>query len=466
MTTFNFRIFILLLSLYPAALLANDLKGVGRNISAQVFDNWGKQFSAQYTETSIKYAALNAKEAIKQVEQTTADFSETDTPLSKKELDEHGLTQFPYMFTAITPVVNLPNIFNAQLKLDGKTLGDIFLGKITKWNDPAIVATNPRLPLPDENILVFYGAEGSGGTYSMNNYLSKVNADWKAKAEAGSATLWPVGTPMADLITMGIQVKNTPYSIGYTEISFARKNEATYIQLQNSHGKFVSPHTGSIESSVQNVNWKASNGFIEDITNDKGAASWPITSASYIIIKKTSDNVKRRLELLKFIGWGLTRGDMIVTNLDFMPLNRKVFTQIRTIWNDTPLRLEGAEVVDAKQVLELRSDGIMIVDSRVAPEFKEDHIPKAVNIPYVEKSEKSANFDPGMDQFDLSKLPANKNAGIIFYCNAGACWKGYKAAVVAVKAGYRKVYWFRGGIPEWKSRSYPTESALSAVAKN
>lgn len=466
MSTIKFRIFILLLSLYPAMSFANDLKGVGRNVSAQIFDNWAKQFSAQYKETTIKYAALNAKEGIKHVEQTTADFSETDTPLSKKELDEHGLTQFPYMFTAITPVVNLPNIFNGQLKLDGKTLGDIFLGNITKWNDPAIVATNPRLPLPDEKILVFYGSEGSGGTYSMNNYLSKVNAEWKTKVGTGAAINWPVGTPMADLITMGNQVKKTPYSIGYTEISFARKSEAIYVQLQNSHGKFVSPHTGSIESSVQNVSWKASNGFIEDITDDKGAASWPITSASYIVIKKTSDNIKRRLELLQFIGWGLTRGDMIVTDLDFMPLNRKVFTQIRTIWNDTPLRLEGAEVVDAKQVLELRTNGTLIVDSRVAPEYKEEHIPKAVSIPYVEKSEKSSNFNPDVDQFDLTKLPANKNAGIVFYCNAGACWKGYKAAVVAVNAGYRKVYWFRGGLPEWKSRSYPTESAVTSVAKN
>jgi rhodanese-related sulfurtransferase len=299
----------------------------------------------------------------------------------------------------------------------------------------------------------------------MNNYLTKVNPDWKPKTSSGNGVKWPVGTGMKDLITMGDYVKQTPYTIGYSEISYARKHDIIYVQLQDSSGKYVSPHTGSVESAVGKVKWKSGNGFVEDITNDKSTGSWPIAAASYIVINKTSGDIKRRLELLKFLSWGLTRGDMIVSDNDLMPLNRAVFTQIRSIWNDTPISIEGAEVVEAKQVLELRSKGVMIVDSRVASEFEESHIPLAVNVPYVEKSEKSSNFNPLLDKFDLSKLPANKNAGIVFYCNAGACWKGYKAAVVAVNAGYKKVYWFRGGLPAWKSRSYPTESSRSSVAK-
>jgi rhodanese-related sulfurtransferase len=183
------------------------------------------------------------------------------------------------------------------------------------------------------------------------------------------------------------------------------------------------------------------------------------------LINKTSDNIKKRLALLKFLGWGISLGDMIVTDLDFMPVKRTILPQIRSTWNDTPLSLEGAEVVNAKQVLDLRTSGVPIIDARVAAEYEEAHIPKAISVPYAEKSEKSSNFNPQQDRFDLSMLPANKNAGIVFYCNAGACWKGYKAAVVAVNAEYKKVYWFRGGLPEWKSKNYPVESS-GIVARN
>ena len=466
MTAQFFRIFVVLLSIYPIASLSFELKGVGRRVPAQIFDGWDKQYSAQNADTTMKYETVNANESVKRVELGTADFGDTDIPLSKDELEKNELAQFPYMFTAITPVINVPNIYGGQLKLDGKTLGDIFLGKITKWNDAAIAATNPKLPLPNENILVVHGSEESSGTYSMNIYLAKVNSEWKSKTGMGATPKWPVGTAMGNLISMGDYIKKTPYSIGYSEISYARKNQLVYVQLQNNSGTFVSPHTGSVESAVQNVKWKSANGFCEDITDGKGSASWPITSASYIIIKKTSDNLKRRLDLLKFLGWALTRGDMIVADLDFMPIKRTIVPQIRSIWNDTPLNLEGGEVVNAKQVLDLRTSGVPIIDARVAAEYGEAHIPNAISLPYAEKSEKSSNFNPLLDHFDLSKLPVDKNAGIVFYCNAGACWKGYKAAIVTVNAGYKKVYWFRGGLPEWQGKSYPVETSGSSKHKS
>ena len=159
-------------------------------------------------------------------------------------------------------------------------------------------------------------------------------------------------------------------------------------------------------------------------------------------------------------------GDMVVTSLDFMPIKRTILPQIRNSWNDTPLSLDGAEVVNAKQVLDLKTSGVPIIDARVGAEYEEAHVANAISIPYAEKSTKASNFNPVLDHFDLSKLPSNKNAGIVFYCNAGACWKGYKAAAVTVAAGYKKVYWFRGGLPEWQEKSYPTESSGSTVHKS
>jgi phosphate transport system substrate-binding protein len=380
-------------------------------------------------------------------------------------LEKKGLAQFPYMLSAITPVVNLPGIFEGQLKLDGKTLADIFMGKITKWNDPAIVATNSRLKLPDEKILVAHRTADGGGTYTLSSYLAKVSPEWNTKMGVGATLNWPVGVPVENLYVMADYIKKTPYSIGYSEISYIRKNKLVYVQLQNSTGAFVSPHMASVEDASSSVHWKAANGFCETLTDQPGAGSWPMTSASYIVIRKTSDDIQRRQALLNFLGWGLRVGSMNITNLDFLPMQRSILPQIRNSWNDTPLNLDRTIVVSANEVKELQANNTPVVDARIPDEYEEGHIPKALHIYYVEKSAKAAYFNPQKDIFDLSKLPANKNAGVVFYCNAGACWKGYKAAAAAVRAGYTKVYWFRGGLPEWKEKGFPVESSLPAKGK-
>ena len=150
--------------------------------------------------------------------------------------------------------------------------------------------------------------------------------------------------------------------------------------------------------------------------------------------------------------------------LHFMPIKRTILPHIRNSWNDTPLSIEGGEIVTAKQVLDLSAGGVLIVDARAANEFNEAHIANAINVPYAEKSKKETSFNPTADQFDLSKLPTDKKAGVVFYCNAGSCWKGYKAAIVAIQAGYKKVYWLRGGIPEWQEKNFPTGSSRTAKA--
>ncbi len=465
MNTNFFRIIAVFLTLYPLTSISIELNGVGRRIPAPIFAEWGARFTAQNPGITTTYQAVNATEGIKQVGLGKADFGDTDMPLTQDELTKNGMAQFPYMFSAITPVINLPGVYEGQLNLTGKVLGDIFLGKITKWNDGAIVASNPKLKLPNEKILVAHRTAEGGGTYTLSSYLSKVNPEWKAKMGVGVTLNWPVGTAVENLYTMGDYIKKTAYSIGYSEIAYVRKNKLVYVKLQNSAGEFVSPHSGSVEDALDSVHWKAANGFCEEITDGPGKGSWPMTTASYIVIKKTSDNIERRQALLKFLGWGLRLGDMDVAKLDFMPVKRMILPQIRNSWNDTPLSLEGAEVVSASQVKELKEKGVLVVDARVAAEYAEAHIADAQNVPYAEKSAKAVSFNPLQDRFDLSKLPSDKKAGIIFYCNAGACWKGYKAAVVAINAGYKKVYWFRGGIPEWQEKNYPTGS-LIVTAKN
>lgn len=437
---------------------AIELNGVGRRVPASLFAQWSAHYTAQNPGTTIKYQAINTSEGVKQVEFGTADFGETDMPLSKEELDKKGLAQFPYMLTAITPVINLPGVFDGQLNLNGKTLGDIFLGKIKKWNDPAIAALNPNLKLPNKEILVAHRTADGGGTFILSSYLAKVHPEWKAAMGVGVTLNWPVGAALESLYAMGEYIRTTPYSIGYSEIAYARKQLLVYVRLQNSAGAFVSPHSGSVEEAAQNVRWKASNGFYEVLTDQAGAGSWPMSSASYIVIQKTSDNLARRQALLNFLGWGLRVGDMEVARLDFMPIKRTLLPLIRNSWNDSPLGLDGATLVSAAEVRELQGGGVPIIDARPASEYEEAHIPKARNVPYADKSAKTIGFNPLQDQFDLGRLPADKKAKIVFYCNAGACWKSYKAATAAIKAGYKQVYWFRGGLPEWKEKGYPVDA--------
>lgn len=455
MLTQFFRTVAVLLLTYPMASFSIELNGVGRRAPAQIFAEWDAHYAAQNPGTTIKYQAVNTAEGVKQVEFGSADFGETDMPLTKAELDKKGLAQFPYMLTAITPVINLPGVFDGQLNLNGNTLGDIFLGRITKWNDPAIAATNPNIKLPNKDILVAHRTADGGGTYILSSYLASVHPEWKTRMGVGATLNWPVGAALENLYAMGDYIKKTPYSIGYSEIAYARKNQLAYVRLQNSAGAFVSPHSGSVEEAAQNVRWKAENGFCEVLTNQPGSGSWPMTSASYIVIQKTSDNLERRQSLLNFLGWGLRAGDMDVAKLDFVPIKRSVLPHIRNSWNDSPLGLDGATIVNAGEVKELQARGVPIIDARISPEYEAGHLVGAHSVPYAEKSAKSINFNPLQDHFDLSRLPADKNAAIAFYCNAGACWKSYKAATTAIRAGYRKVYWFRGGVPEWKEKGYP-----------
>lgn len=465
MKTSYFSVIASLLLVFPVTSFSIELKGVGRVTPAPIFAEWGAAYARQNPGISVKYTGVNAVEGIHRVEFDEVDFGETDMPLSKAELNKKGLSQFPYMYSAVTPAINLPGVFSGQLQLDGKTLGDIFLGKITKWDDAAIAATNPKIKLPKEKILVAYIAANGSGTFALSSYLSKVHPGWKSSVGEGVTLKWPVGVALGTQDDMGDYIKKTPYSIGYADITYTRKNKISYVKLQNSVGAFVSPHAGSVEHAVQNVKWTAANGFSEALTNEAGDGSWPMSSGSYIVIKKTSDNRDQRQALLGFLGWGLRVGELDVANLDFLPVQRTILPLIRDSWNDSPLVLEGATKVNAAQVKELLASGVPIIDARIAAEYDASHIPKAIRVTYIDKSAKTAHFNPQQDTYDLSKLPSDKNAPLIIYCNAGSCWKSYKLSTVAIKAGYKKIYWFRGGVPEWLENKYPVEKTVVSTAK-
>ena len=454
---------ILLSFLQPT--LAIELSGSGRALTAPFFKAMSEKYRDKTEGVIIKYTPSKLEAGLADVESAAIDFYETDIPLAKTDLDKRGLTQFPYMASGIVPVFHLPSIRGGQLSLTGGILADIFLGKITKWNDPAIVGINPSLKLPDAKINLVYWSSTGGGTSALNNYLAKASPVWAAKVKPGIALNSASGTQVDDLAGMKSHIKSNAYSLGYADIAYARANGLDHSKLQNKMGVFASAQADSVAASLTGITWSASNNFNEDLIDRAGKQSWPITTAGYIIIKKTSSDIPRRVKLLSYLSWTLKNSGWDLSILDFNSLPKEVLPLIHNAWNDTPLTIANATVVTAAQARILQEEGALLIDTRVEKEYHAEHIVNAISLVYGEKSIRSAEFDSSQDSFNLKKLPQDKNAKIIFYCNAGACWRGYKAAVVASKAGYNQIYWFRGGIPEWIAKRYPVEASLTAHTK-
>ena len=252
-------------------------------------------------------------------------------PLTDEELQKDGLTQFPTVIGGVVPVVNIPGIATRQMKLTGQVLGDIYLGKITRWNDPAIVALNPGLKLPDAQISPVRRADGSGTTFIFTNYLSKVNPDWKSKVGEGTAVNWPAGAGGKGNEGVSAFVQRLPNSIGYVEYAYAKQNKMTYALLQNAAGAFVAPEDAAFKAAAVGADWSKS--FYQILTNQPGKDAWPITGATFIMMHLKQDKPQQAAASLKFFDWAYANGDKMADELDYVPLPDSVEALIRQQWS-------------------------------------------------------------------------------------------------------------------------------------
>ena len=260
------------------------------------------------------------------------DFGASDAPLKDEELKAKSLVQFPTVIGGVIPVVNIKGIAPGQLKLNGQVLGDIYLGKITKWNDPAIKALNGTLALPDEAIAPVRRADGSGTSFIFTNYLSKVNTEWKAKVGEGTAVNWPTGAGGKGNEGVAAFVNRLPNSIGYVEYAYVKQNKMTYALMQNAAGQFVAPEDGAFKAAAAGADWAKS--FYQILTNQPGAQSWPITGATFILMQKTQDKPAQAAATLKFFDWAYKNGDKTADDLDYVPMPAAVKTAIAKSWSD------------------------------------------------------------------------------------------------------------------------------------
>ncbi|MED5621772.1 phosphate ABC transporter substrate-binding protein PstS [Ideonella sp. BN130291] len=311
--------------------LAEDVTGAGATFPAPVYAKWAEVFHKE-TGAKINYQSVGSGAGIKQITAKTVDFGASDMPLKDEELAKNGLVQFPTVIGGVVPVVNIKGIQPGQVKLTGQVLGDIYLGKITKWNDAAITALNPGVPLPDAAIAPVRRADGSGTTFVFTNYLSKVNAEWKAKVGEGTAVNWPTGAGGKGNEGVSSYVQRLPNSIGYVEYAYAKQNKMAYALLKNQAGNFVSPDDVNFKAAAAGADWSKS--FYQILTEQPGKDAWPITGATFILVHKQQDKPAQAAQTLKFFDWAYTAGDKYAADLEYVPLPDAVKALVRKQWAD------------------------------------------------------------------------------------------------------------------------------------
>ena len=311
--------------------VAQDVTGAGASFPAPVYAKWADAYN-KATGARINYQSVGSGAGIKQITAKTVDFGASDAPLKDEELAKNGLIQFPTVIGGVVPVINVKGIAPGQLKMTGQLLGDIYLAKITKWNDAAIAALNPGVTLPDAAIAVVRRADGSGTSFIFTNYLSKVNADWKAKVGEGTAVNWPTGAGGKGNEGVSSYVQRLPNSIGYVEYAYAKQNKMTYVQLKNAAGNFVAPDDANFKAAAAGAEWSKS--FYQVLTEQPGKDAWPITGATFILMHKMQDKPANAANALKFFDWAYSNGDKMAAELEYVTLPDSLKALIHKQWAD------------------------------------------------------------------------------------------------------------------------------------
>jgi phosphate transport system substrate-binding protein len=320
---------------------AQSVTGAGASFPAPLYSKW----AADYNKSSgvkINYQSVGSGAGIKQIESKTVDFGASDMPLSDEDLAKKGLIQFPTVIGGVIPVVNIKGIAPGQMRLSGALLADIYLGKISKWNDPAIKALNPSLALPDAAISPVRRADGSGTTFIFTNYLSKVSPEWKSKVGEGTAVNWVVGAGGKGNEGVAAFVGRLPNSIGYVEYAYVKQNKMTYAQMKNASGDFVSPVDTAFKAAAAGADWAKT--FYQILTDKPGKDSWPLTGATFILMHKVQEKPAQAAASLKFFEWAYKNGDKTADDLDYVPMPAAVKTAIEKSWSDNIKDVSGKTV--------------------------------------------------------------------------------------------------------------------------
>jgi phosphate transport system substrate-binding protein len=316
-------------STLPAAAL--DISGAGATFPYPIYAKWADAYKKE-TGNGLNYQSIGSGGGIKQIQNKTVTFGASDMPLKPDDVKKWGLVQFPTVVGGDIPVVNLDGIKSGDLKLDGTTLARIFLGEITKWDDPAIKKLNPNDKLPPDAIVVVHRSDGSGTTFIWTDYLSKVSPEWKSKVGANTSVEWPAGIGAKGNEGVANNVANTKGSIGYVEYAYAKQNNMTTVNMINKDGKTVAPSAAAFQAAAANADWEKADSFYVILTDQPGATTWPIAGATFILIYQQPQDPAAAAEALKFFSWAYAKGGKMAEDLDYVPMPDPVVNAIQKVW--------------------------------------------------------------------------------------------------------------------------------------
>jgi phosphate transport system substrate-binding protein len=310
---------------------AMDISGAGATFPYPIYAKWADAYKKE-TGNGLNYQSIGSGGGIKQIQNKTVTFGASDMPLKAEDVKKSGLVQFPTVIGGDIPVVNLDGVKSGDLRLDGDTLARIFLGQITKWDDPAIQNLNPNAKLPSQPIVVVHRSDGSGTTFIWTDYLSKVSPEWKSKVGANTSVEWPAGIGAKGNEGVANNVANTKGSIGYVEYAYAKQNNMTTVNMINKDGKTVAPSAASFQAAAANADWEKTDSFYIILTDQPGTESWPIAGATFILIYQQPQDPAAAAEALKFFAWAYAKGGKMAEELDYVPMPAPVVKAIQKVW--------------------------------------------------------------------------------------------------------------------------------------
>ena len=330
-----------------AATQAADISGAGATFPAPIYGKWAEAYKAK-TGIGLNYQAIGSGGGIKQIKAKTVDFGASDKPLKAEDQAAAGLFQFPTVMGGVVPVINVPGLAPGQIRLTGTLLADIYLGNVSKWNDPRIAAYNHGVNLPNLPITVVHRSDGSGTSFVFTSYLSAKSPTWKTKVGASDAVQWPTGLGGKGNDGVAVFVKQTIGSIGYVEYAYARQNKLTYTQLQSHDGTFVEPTAPNFVAAASHADWAGAPGYYMLLLDQPGAQSWPITAATFILVYKQQANANTGADVLKFFDWAYKNGDGLAVGLDYVPLPATLKAMVRKSWAANVKGQDGKPVYVSK----------------------------------------------------------------------------------------------------------------------
>jgi phosphate transport system substrate-binding protein len=323
-----------------AGAKATDISGAGATFPYPIYAKWAEAYRAK-TGIGLNYQSIGSGGGIAQIKAKTVTFGASDKPLAPNELDPAGLTQFPTVIGGVVPVVNISGLKPGEMVLDGKNLADIFLGKVTKWNDQEIKKLNPSLNLPAQAIAIVHRSDGSGTSFIFTNYLSKKSPEWATKVGAATSVEWPVGIGAKGNEGVAGNVGQTSGSIGYVEYAYAKQNHLNYVRMINKEGKAVSPTAAGFQAAATKADWAHAKDFYVILTDQAGQDTWPIAGATFILVYKKPPDPAATKEALKFFKWAYESGSQLAESLDYVPLPQTTAQEIEKSWHDN---IEAAAV--------------------------------------------------------------------------------------------------------------------------